>query len=141
MSTAFPSFGGVPAGYTAGGNQYSRASSMVSIASSMGGEVSRAPLCPPLPAPPLPPSALFAPLASTATATTLSITLYHHRPPSARASVFPLPAHPPPLHPAPCTWQDRDVEIPAHYPRAKAASRAVSALDLGASLLSPPDSP
>ena len=75
VSTAFPSFGGIPANHTAGGNQYSRASSMVSIASSMGG------------------------------------------------------------------GEDRDVEIPAHYPRAKAASRAVSALDLGASLLSPPDSP
>jgi len=73
-STAFPSFGGIPANHTAGGNQYSRASSMISIASSMGGG-------------------------------------------------------------------GEDVEIPAHYPRAKAASRAVSALDLGASLLSPPDSP
>lgn len=75
LSTAFPSFGGIPADHTAGGSQYSRASSMISIASSMGG------------------------------------------------------------------GEDREVEIPAHYPRAKAASRAVSALDLGASLLSPPDSP
>lgn len=80
ISTAFPSFGGVAAvaaAHTAGGsqyNQYSRASSMISIASSMGGE-------------------------------------------------------------------DHEVEIPLHYPRAKPASRQVSALDLGASLLSPEDSP
>jgi len=82
---------------------------------------------------------------------------------AAQGAVFPsfgahgassVSAHLPAPGPPPCRsfpssasiassiGEDRDRnDIPAHYLRPKAASRAVSALDLGASLLSPPDSP